>query len=183
MGFFFFLIEFAFLKTPPMTDILNRDTPSPVGHAHSPYYLDETTLPISFYRSDTSWNQKCLVESSVTMGIVVLCSPHSSAKSGVAQQRMSTIGCRFFLAPVTPPTSPLTGQDKRAEPEQRGGNLLHSDWRPGRGHVGGAAGLLLQVATGVAQDEGEQPQRGSPKSEKVRGANEGNWDLLPLQLA
>lgn len=103
MGFFFFLIEFAFLKTPPMTDILNRDTPSPVGHAHSPYYLDETTLPISFYRSDTSWNQKCLVESSVTMGIVVLCSPHSSAKSGVAQQRMSAIGCRFFWPPSPRP--------------------------------------------------------------------------------
>lgn len=55
------------------------------------------------------------------------------------------------------PTSPIpthAGQDKRSEPEQRGGCLLHPDWWPGPGHAGGTGGVLLQVQDRVAPNEG-----------------------------
>nr|XP_049597674.1 glutamate receptor 1 isoform X2 [Syngnathus scovelli] len=53
----------------------------------------------------------------------------------------------------------LQGQDERAEPEQRGGHLLHPDRWPGRGHDGSPARLLLQIAARVAQDEGADRRR------------------------
>lgn len=56
------------------------------------------------------------------------------------------------------PRSTLTGQDERTQPEQCGWSLLHPDWRTGAGHVGGSGRVLLQVATGVAEDEGEFEQ-------------------------
>lgn len=55
------------------------------------------------------------------------------------------------------PTSPiptLAGQDECSEPEQRGGCLLHPDWRPGSGHAGGTGGVLLQIQDRVAPNEG-----------------------------
>lgn len=63
----------------------------------------------------------------------------------------ATIGCSW-------PRSTLTGQDERTQPEQRGWSLLHPDWRTGACHVGGSGWVLLQVATGVAEDEGEFEQ-------------------------
>lgn len=56
---------------------------------------------------------------------------------------------------VPDPRSALTGQDERAQSEQRGGSFLHPDWRAGAGHAGGSGRVLLQVADRVTQDEGE----------------------------
>lgn len=55
----------------------------------------------------------------------------------------------------------LTGQDERAQSEQRGGSLLHPDRRAGAGHAGGSGRVLLQVADRVAQDEGESGGEGA----------------------
>lgn len=49
----------------------------------------------------------------------------------------------------------LTGQDERAQSEQRGRRLLHPDWWAGPGHAGGAGRVLLQVSHRVQKDEGE----------------------------
>lgn len=57
--------------------------------------------------------------------------------------------------------SALTGQDERAQSEQRGGSLLHPDRRAGAGHAGGSGRVLLQVADRVAQDEGESGGEGA----------------------
>lgn len=53
------------------------------------------------------------------------------------------------------PQYALTGQDKCAQSEQRCWSLLHPDWRTGAGHAGGSGRVLLQVATGVTENEGE----------------------------
>lgn len=49
----------------------------------------------------------------------------------------------------------LTGQDERAQSEQRGGRVLYSDWRAGAGHARGSGRVLLQVPDRVKKDEGE----------------------------
>lgn len=53
------------------------------------------------------------------------------------------------------PRCALTGQDKCAQSEQRGWSLLHPDWRTGAGYAGGSGRVLLQVTTGVTENESE----------------------------
>lgn len=66
---------------------------------------------------------------------------------------MSQLPAPQLVAPD--PRCALTGQDECAQSEQRGWSLLHPDWRTGAGHAGGSSRVLLQVATGVAENEGE----------------------------
>lgn len=62
------------------------------------------------------------------------------------------------LLVVPDPRCALTGQDERTQSEQRGRSLLHPDWRTGLGHAGCIGRVLLQVAAGVAENEGEFKQ-------------------------
>lgn len=60
------------------------------------------------------------------------------------------IGCPW------PHLSALTGQDQRAQSEQRGGSVLHPDRWAGVSHARGSGGVLLQVPNWVEKNEGEK---------------------------
>lgn len=70
---------------------------------------------------------------------------------------MSQLSAPLLVAPD--PRSALTGQDERTQSEQRGWSFLHPDWRTGAGHAGSSGRVLLQVATGVTENEGEFEQK------------------------